>query len=53
MDGIARIAALRLADAPAELRPGNSCRWCPARATCAVGTQFLSELDNPDRYDPD
>ncbi len=53
MDGIARIAALRLVKAPAELRGGHYCRWCPALENCATGRQFISDLDNPDRYDPD
>jgi hypothetical protein len=44
VDGAARIAALlHGGDAP-ELRPGPSCRWCPAIDDCDPGRAHLGEL---------
>lgn len=28
------------------LRPGAPCRWCPIRATCAIGRRYLEEQDD-------
>lgn len=43
VDGVEAILALRREDRAPVLRPGPSCRWCPAREGCADGRRWLEQ----------
>ena len=53
-DGIRKLHELSVGTRAPVLRPGGTCRWCPALATCSTGRAFLGELDDDaDRFDED